>query len=72
MMEKFAVKSVLIYFLATLMLGYSFQAGQADSGLEPENDSGAINWAEEGGWVYVHDPSGKTPTDPAVYGEGGA
>jgi hypothetical protein len=41
-MEKFVVKNVLIYFLATLMLGYSFQAGQADSGLEPENDSGAI------------------------------
>jgi hypothetical protein len=31
-----------------------------------------FNWAKEGDWVYVHDPSGLTPTDPAKYGEGGA
>jgi lipoprotein-anchoring transpeptidase ErfK/SrfK len=31
-----------------------------------------FNWAEEGDWVYVWDPSGKTPTDPSFYGEGGA
>jgi hypothetical protein len=31
-----------------------------------------FNWAKEGDWVYVHDPSGVTPTDPAKYGEGGA
>jgi len=31
-----------------------------------------FNWAKEGDWVYVHDPSGATPTDPASYGEGGA
>lgn len=30
------------------------------------------DWAEVGDWVYVWDPSGATPTDPAVYGEGGA
>ena len=30
------------------------------------------NWAEIGEWVYVHDPSGKTPTDPELYQEGGA
>jgi hypothetical protein len=30
------------------------------------------DWAQVGDWVYVWDPSGKTPTDPAVYGEGGA
>lgn len=29
-------------------------------------------WAEEGDWVWVHDPSGQTPTDPAYYGDGGA
>jgi lipoprotein-anchoring transpeptidase ErfK/SrfK len=28
-------------------------------------------WAREGDWVYVHDPSGLTPTDPALY-TGGA
>ena len=31
-----------------------------------------FNWAENGEWVYVHDPSGKTPTDPEAYQEGGA
>jgi len=31
-----------------------------------------FQWAHEGDWVYVHDPSGATPTDPAFYGDGGA
>jgi hypothetical protein len=26
-----------------------------------------FNWAHEGDYVYVHDPSGITPTDPALY-----
>jgi hypothetical protein len=30
------------------------------------------DWAELGDWVYVWDPSGKTPTDPSAYGDGGA
>jgi len=30
-----------------------------------------FKWAHEGDWVYVHDPSGLTPTDPALYGDGG-
>jgi len=30
------------------------------------------DWANEGDWVYVHDKSGRTPTDPAFYGQGGA
>jgi hypothetical protein len=29
------------------------------------------DWATPGDWVYVHDPSGQTPTDPALY-KGGA
>ncbi len=28
------------------------------------------NWAKEGDYVYVYDPSGKTPTDPSLYGTG--
>ncbi|KAF0108428.1 MAG: hypothetical protein FD146_1002 [Anaerolineaceae bacterium] len=28
------------------------------------------NWAHEGDVVYVYDPSGRTPTDPALYGAG--
>lgn len=31
-----------------------------------------FDWAQEGDWVYVWDPSGKTPTDPSLYGAGGA
>jgi len=30
------------------------------------------DWAVEGDWVYVWDPSGETPTDPSLYGAGGA
>jgi lipoprotein-anchoring transpeptidase ErfK/SrfK len=30
-----------------------------------------FDWANVGDWVYIHDPSGKTPTDPARY-TGGA
>jgi hypothetical protein len=30
------------------------------------------NWAEEGDWVYVWDPSGRTPEDPSLYSAGGA
>jgi lipoprotein-anchoring transpeptidase ErfK/SrfK len=30
-----------------------------------------FNWAQVGDWVYVHDPSGETPTDPSLY-TGGA
>jgi lipoprotein-anchoring transpeptidase ErfK/SrfK len=30
------------------------------------------DWANVGDWVYVWDPSGKTPTDPGFYGDGGA
>jgi len=26
-----------------------------------------FNWAYEGDYVYVHDPSGQTPTDPSLY-----
>ena len=29
-----------------------------------------FDWAQEGDWVYVHDPSGLTPTDPSLYGYG--
>jgi L,D-transpeptidase catalytic domain len=27
-------------------------------------------WAKEGDWVWVHDPSGRTPVDPDLYGNG--
>jgi len=31
-----------------------------------------FQWAKDGDWVHVWDPSGRTPTDPAYYGAGGA
>ncbi len=31
-----------------------------------------FDWAREGDWVHVWDPSGQTPTDPKYYGKGGA
>ena len=31
-----------------------------------------FDWIEIGDWVYVWDPSGQTPTDPSLYGAGGA
>ena len=31
-----------------------------------------FDWADIGDWVYVWDPSGKTPVDPAQYTAGGA
>lgn len=31
-----------------------------------------FNWASDGDWVYVWDPSGETPTDPSIYAGGGA
>jgi len=30
-----------------------------------------FDWANQGDYVYVWDPSGKTPTDPSLYGSGG-
>ncbi len=48
-----------------------------------EQSSGCVNlsiadanwlfkWATDGDWVWVQDPSGRTPTDPSQYGAGGA
>lgn len=40
--------------------------------LAPADANWIFNFAEEGTSVYVVDPSGNTPTDPALYGPGGA
>ena len=40
--------------------------------LAPRDANWLFNFAEEGTWVHVYDPSGNTPTDPALYGPGGA
>jgi hypothetical protein len=40
--------------------------------LAPTDARWIFEFAEEGTWVYVWDPSGSTPTDPSLYGPGGA
>ena len=38
--------------------------------LSPGDANWLFQWAEEGDWVYVYDPSGQTPSDPDYYGPG--
>jgi hypothetical protein len=40
--------------------------------LAPADARWIYEFAEEGTWVHVFDPSGNTPTDPEIYGPGGA
>jgi hypothetical protein len=40
--------------------------------LAPGDSHWVFNWANEGDWVYVWDPSGETPVDPELYSPGGA
>jgi hypothetical protein len=40
--------------------------------LSPGDAHWLFDWANVGDWVYVWDPSGKTPTDPSYFGPGGA
>ena len=40
--------------------------------LSPGDSHFLFQWAEEGDWVHVYDPSGETPTDPDLYQAGGA
>jgi hypothetical protein len=50
-------------------LGYSQSHGCVN--LSVGDAHWLFNWTREGDWVYVHDPTGQTPTDPALY-TGGA
>ncbi|MBI9051483.1 MAG: L,D-transpeptidase [Anaerolineaceae bacterium] len=52
------------------MFGYTQSHGCVN--LSVGDSRWIYDWAAVGDWVYVHDPSGKTPTDPAVYSQGGA
>jgi len=38
--------------------------------LSPGDAKWIFDWAEEGDYVWVHDPSGMTPMDPTYYGPG--
>lgn len=51
------------------LLGYQRSHGCVN--LSVADSHWLYDWANEGDYVYVWDPSGKTPTDPALYGSGG-
>ena len=51
---------------------FGFAQSHGCVNLSPGDAHWLFEWAQEGDWVYVWDPSGETPTDPAYYGEGGA
>jgi hypothetical protein len=51
---------------------YGYPGSHGCVNLSPTDAHWLFNWAEEGTYVHVFDPSGKTPTDPATYGDGGA
>lgn len=50
---------------------YGWQQSHGCVNLAPADAQWIFNWAEEGTWVYVWDPSGITPVDEDVYGAGG-
>ena len=52
------------------LFGYEQSHGCVN--LSPGDAHWLFDWAKVGDWVYVWDPSGKTPTDPAKYTQGGA
>ena len=51
---------------------YGFPQSHGCVNLSPGDAHWLFNWAKEGDWVHVWDPSGKTPTDPKYYSDGGA
>jgi len=52
------------------MFGYPMSHGCVN--LSIGDSRWLYDWAKVGEWVYVWDPSGETPTDPAAYTAGGA
>ena len=51
------------------MFGYTRSHGCVN--LSIADSHWLFDWAQEGEWVYVWDPSGQTPTDPAYYVQNG-
>jgi hypothetical protein len=51
---------------------YGFAGTHGCVNLSIGDSAWLFQWANEGDWVYVWDPSGKTPTDPSLYTAGGA
>jgi hypothetical protein len=51
---------------------FGTQASRGCVNLSKPDANWFYHFSSVGTWVYVWDPSGNTPTDPAMYGEGGA
>lgn len=51
---------------------YGFAGTHGCVNLSIGDSNWLFQWAKEGDWVYVWDPSGQTPTDPSLYTAGGA
>jgi len=49
---------------------FGYPASHGCVNLSPGDAHWLYNWASLGDTVYVYDPSGKTPTDPALFGSG--
>ena len=49
---------------------FGYPASHGCVNLSPTDANWIFHWAEEGDYVWVHDPSGETPTDPDLYGPG--
>lgn len=52
--------------------GYGYPRSHGCVNLSPFDAHWLFDWGDVGTWVYVFDPSGKTPTDAELYGSGGA
>lgn len=50
---------------------FGYQRSHGCVNLSVADSHWIYDWANEGDYVYVWDPSGQTPTDPELYGAGG-
>jgi lipoprotein-anchoring transpeptidase ErfK/SrfK len=51
---------------------FGWPASRGCVNLSPGDANWLFQWAQEGDWVCVWHPTGKTPTDPSLYGDEGA
>lgn len=51
---------------------FGFEQSHGCVNLSVADSHWIFNWATDGDWVWVHDPSGRTPEDPSLYSAGGA
>ncbi len=52
--------------------GFGYPRSHGCVNLAPGDAQWIFNWATDGDWVYVHDPSGRTPVEEDLYSAGGA